>query len=105
VYVSQASEAAIRRIFAGAGRAVRGLTRVTAGMRIGDGEHTIRLEPLDLPNAPGSMMAFSPRSGWLYLPDATSALDVAVARERARALGWVVRSVGTAVALQQPASP
>jgi hypothetical protein len=105
VYVSQASEAALRRIFAGAGRPVRGLTRVTPGMMIGSGAYRLRLEPVDLPNVPGSMMVFSARDGWLYLPDATSALDVAVARERARQLGWSVMAVGTATSLHQPVRP
>lgn len=104
VYVSRASEAALRRIFAGAGRPMRGLTRVTPGMTIGSGAYRLRLEPVDLPNVPGSVMAFSARDGWLYLPDATSALDVAVARERARELGWSVIVVGTAATLQQPVS-
>lgn len=105
VYVSQASEKALRRIFEGAGRPQRGLTRVTAGMTIGDGEWRLRLEPIDLPNAPGSMMAYSPRMGWLYLPDGTSQLDVNVARERARALGWEIKSVGTAQTVFQPVTP
>ncbi len=105
VYVSQASEKALRRIFEGAGRPVRGLIRVKPGMIIGDGEFRVRLEPVDLPNAPGSVMAFSPRTGWLYVPDGTTALDVMVARERARSLGWSVKAVGTAVALYQPVTP
>lgn len=102
VYVSQASEAALRRIFAGAGRPMRGLTRVTPGMAIGSGAYRLRLEPVDLPNVPGSVMVFSTRDGWLYLPDATSALDIAVARERARELGWSVSVIGTAISLYQP---
>lgn len=84
---------------------MRGLIRVKPGMIIGDGEFRVRLEPVDLPNVPGSVMAFSPRTGWLYVPDGTTALDVMVARERARSLGWSVKAVGTAVALYQPVTP
>lgn len=105
VYVSQASEAALRRIFAGAGKPVRGLTRVKAGTSIGDGAQRLQLEPLDLPNVPGSLMAFSAHDGWLYVPDATTPLDVRIARERARELGWVVKTVGTAASLHQAVTP
>lgn len=105
VYVSRASEAAIRRILEGAGRPVRGLTRVTSGMIIGQGAHRLHLEPLDLPNVPGSVMLFSPGSGWLYLPDAASPLDLTIGRNHARALGWNVTSFGTALNLHQPVSP
>ncbi len=105
VYVSQASEAALRRIFAGAGRPVRGLTRVRSGMRVGEGAQAARLEPVDLPNMPGSVMAFVPSSGWLYVPDATTVLDVTIARARAQALGWEVKSVGTATAIFRPVTP
>jgi hypothetical protein len=105
VYVSQASEASLRRMFEGAARPVRGLTRVKAGTTIGSGAYRMQLEPLDLPNAPGSLMAYSAHNGWLYLPDAVTPLDIAVARERARALGWTVKAVGTAGVLFQPVTP
>jgi len=105
VYVSRASEAAIRRMLAGAGRPVRGLTRVTSGTTIGEGAHRLKLEPLDLPNVPGSVMLFSPGTGWLYLPDAATPLDIMVGRDRARVLGWTVTSVGTALNLHQSVSP
>jgi hypothetical protein len=105
VYVSEASEAALRRIFEGAARPVRGLTRVKAGMTIGDGANRMHLEPLDLPNVSGSVIAYAAHNGWLYAPDATTPLDIAVARERARALGWTVKAVGTAAVLYQPVTP
>jgi hypothetical protein len=50
-------------------------------------------------------MAYSAHNGWLYLPDAVTPLDIAVARERARALGWTVKAVGTAGVLFQPVTP
>lgn len=96
VWVTAASEPFARQVLRGAGHAAAGLRRVGAGTVLGSGGDRVMLEPLDLPNVPGSMMLFQPRIGWLYLPDAESALDVAVGQERARALGWVVSAVGTA---------
>jgi hypothetical protein len=102
VYMSAATEPALRRILANAGRPMRGLRRVTPGLTIGEGEHRLRLEPVDLPNTPGSMMLYQEQSGWLYLPDAVTPLDIAVAREKARTLGWSIKAIGTAPALYQP---
>jgi hypothetical protein len=99
VWVSPASEPFARMVLAGAGRASDGLRRVTPGTVLGAGADRVRLEPVDLPNVPGSMMLFRERTGWLYLPDAETDLDVAMGRARAASLGWNVRLVGTARAL------
>ena len=39
------------------------------------------------------------------VPDATTVLDVSIARARAQALGWAVKSVGTATAIYRPVTP
>lgn len=103
VYVSAASEPFVRRVLLNAGRRVAGLRRVTAATVLGEGDHQVRLEPIDLPNTPGSLILHQPSTGWLYVPDAESPLDLAVARARAAALGWTVKAVGTARNFHQPA--
>jgi hypothetical protein len=69
---------------------------VVSGARtVGSGQERILLEPIDLPDTPGSLLLFKPATGWLWAPDAQDPLHVRMARERARALGWDVRAVGT----------
>lgn len=95
VWVSAASEPFVRRMLANAGITGGTIRKVVPGTALGTGEGQVRLEPLDLPDVPGSMMLFQEATGWLYIPDAESALDLTMARERAAALGWSVKAVGT----------
>lgn len=62
---------------------------------IGQGDARLVLLPFAHPDAPRSLLAWHAASGWLYVPDATGALGVRLARTVAEERGWEVRSVGT----------
>ncbi len=53
------------------------------------------LEPIDLPDTPGSVVVYAPRLRWLYAPDALTPLDLRLVRERAATRGWTVELLGT----------
>lgn len=99
VYTSAAAAPFIQVILSNEGVAVRGVTVVAEGRWVGEGEERLRLEPIDLPDTAGSLMVYSPRLAWVYAPDAATPLDLRMVRERARALGWKLRAIGTARAL------
>lgn len=96
VWVAPAARELLDRVLGNHGRDPGALIPVTAGRWIGRGDARVRLEPVDLPDAPGSVMVWSPSLGWLYAPDASLPLDVRMVKERAAALGWDWRALGTA---------
>lgn len=103
LYTSASSSSFVTSVWNGAGRTgtapvlvVRDANRLELS-----GAH-LRLEPLDLPDVPGSVMIYEPRLAWLYVPDAATRLDVRIALDRARALGFRVSYVGTAQDLATP---
>lgn len=100
VYTSVAEEPFIDVMLKGYGVEKRGITVVREGMTIANG--TLRLEPIALPDYPGSLMIYAPELEWLYLPDAATALDVRIGRARAAELGWTVSVVGTARGVDVP---
>lgn len=58
------------------------------------GGDSIRIERLDLPNDPGSIIAWVPSLRWIWAPDASSPLDLSLVRARARARGWDPQWIG-----------
>lgn len=103
VLVSEGAAPFVRRVLDGGGHREVGLDVVHDRRTIGSGDERLILEPMDLPDAPGSLIVYRPASGWLWVPDGRDALAVRMARERAAELGWVVRVLGAAERLWQPA--
>jgi hypothetical protein len=99
LFVAPAAEPFVRRMIENAGLPTSGYEVVRTGRWIGTGGERLRLEPVDLPDVPGSLMLYAPEIGWLYAPDAATPLDVRVVTERARALGWTWSAMGTMRAL------
>ena len=73
-----------------------GVTTVTQGRWLAIGGDSLRLEPIDLPDAPGAMVVYAPSLQWLYLYGAVSPLYLDVALAHARARGWRVTRYGSA---------
>ena len=96
VWVAPAAASLVGHVLANGGGLPEGIEVVSAGMWLGSGDQRVRLEPVDLPEAPGSLMLWAPALGWLYSPDAAQPLDVRLVEERARALGWDWTALGTA---------
>lgn len=61
----------------------------------GEGASRVLVAPVDLPDVPGSLLIYKPSIRWLYIPDGIDPLQVRVAEERARELGWQFEVVGT----------
>lgn len=59
------------------------------------GADSLRLEPIDLPDAPGSMLVYVPSLRWVYSGMAAAPLQREYVLGWARGRGWVVERVGT----------
>jgi hypothetical protein len=94
--VAPAAEPFVRMMLENAGLPASGYEVVRAGRWLGTGTERLRIEPVDLPDVPGSLMLHAPEIGWLYAPDAATPLDVRVVTQRAQALGWTWTALGTA---------
>jgi hypothetical protein len=95
VYTSAAAEPFLEVILQGAEVSRRNITVVREPLWVGEGGARLRLEPVDLPDVPGSLVAYAPKQAWLYAPDAFTALDVRIVQELAAARGWRVEGIGT----------
>jgi hypothetical protein len=99
LFVAPAAAPFVRVMLANAGRPIEAFTVLSEGRWLGSGSGRVRLEPVDLPDAPGSIMLHAPELGWLYAPDAATPLDVRVVTERANQLGWKWTALGTAAGI------
>ncbi|MEK9502708.1 hypothetical protein WI372_17060 [Gemmatimonadota bacterium DH-20] len=99
VWTAPAAHAAMTRVMEQNGGRAGALTVVREGVWIGEGARRVRLEPVDLPDAPGSLVLWAPALGWLYAPGAIDPIDVRLVKDRAAELGWAWTALGTARAL------
>lgn len=95
VYTSEAAAPFLDAVLEGAGVAP-GAARVIRSPGTLAEAGTLHLEPLDLPDTPGSLVVWWPERSWLYAPDAATPLDVRIVLDHARTLGWRVEALGTA---------
>jgi hypothetical protein len=72
------------------------VTAVTAGRWLRIGGDSLRLEPIDLPDAPGTLVAYAPSLKWLYSAAAANPLYLDRLLAHARARGWRVSRIGSA---------
>jgi hypothetical protein len=105
VYTSVAAEPFLNAILEGADVPRRNITVVREPLSVEFDGARLLLEPVDLPNVPGSLVVYAPEQAWLYAPDAVDALDVRIVRELSRARGWSVEGLGTARGLWSSAPP
>lgn len=102
IYTSRAAKPFLDVMLTNANRPVQGVTVVDRGRWIGEEGAGLRLEPIDLPDVPGSLVVYSPRHRWLYAPDAMTALDRRLVLDHARARGWTVERFGMSRRLWMP---
>lgn len=96
ILVSPASLPFARAVLDNHGLASARLSEVRELREVGSGDERIVLAPVDLPDTPGALMLHHPTSGWLWVPDAATPLDLRIATEAAATLGWSVRARGWA---------
>jgi len=102
VYTSAAAEPFLLANLLGAGVAFEGVTTVRDPTWVELDGGRLRLEPIDLPDLPGSVVAYSPRHQWLYAPDAVTPLDLRIVLDHAETRGWTVTYLGSARGLVAP---
>jgi hypothetical protein len=66
------------------------------------GGDSLRLESIDLPDAPGALVAYAPSLEWVYSAGAANPLYLDLILARARERGWRVSRFGSA---RSPVSP
>jgi len=92
--------------------ALRGYATPAAGVsQVKEGEwlrasgDSLWLEPIDLPDAPGALVAYAPSLEWVYSAGAANPLYLDLILSRARARGWRVSRFGSARSPVTPLPP
>jgi hypothetical protein len=83
----------------------RGLASVTRGRWLRMDGDSLWIEPIDLPDATGALLAYAPSLEWLYSGTAANPLHLDYLLARARARGWTVTNVGSVRAVKMPLPP
>jgi hypothetical protein len=66
------------------------------------GGDSVWIEPIDLPDARGTLLVWVPSLRWLYAPGVSTPLDRGLVLDRARQAGWAVDRLGNLQKLVQP---
>ena len=72
-------------------------------MRVGG--DSLWLEPMDLPDLPGALVAYAPSLEWVYSAAAANPLQLDLILARAREKGWRVSRFGSARGATSPLPP
>ncbi|MDB4917815.1 MAG: putative peptidase [Gemmatimonadetes bacterium] len=80
----------------------QGLSEVKSGRWLKVDGDSLWMEPIDLPDAPGSLLVYVPSLEWIYTGMAVGALQLDIALARARAKGWKVTRTGSLRAIATP---
>ena len=105
LYVAPGGTAQTRMILRDHGAPARSLRSVTGGQWVGVDGDSLRLEPVDLPNSVGALVAWVPSLGWLYSASAADPVDRDALLAWATARGWPVEWVGSPRGLWTAARP
>lgn len=101
LYLAPAGEASTGRSLRNYGAPLSTLRHVTNGewIRTSAGGDSAWVEPIDLPNAPRTLMLYVPSMRWVYSSKISGPAELALVAARARARGWAVDRIGS------PANP
>jgi hypothetical protein len=83
----------------------RGLSAVTRAQWMHLDGDSLWVEPIDLPDASGALLAYVPSLEWVYSGLAANAVNLDQILNRARARGWKVSRVGSARGVATPLPP
>ncbi len=87
------------------GAAPGGVVPVRNGRWLRVGSDSLRVEPLDLPDAPGAMLVYVPSLRYAYSALAVAPLQREYVLRRLRELGWPVERLGTGARITTPVTP
>jgi hypothetical protein len=82
-----------------------GVQTVARGRWLRAGGDSLWLEPIDLPDAPGALIAYAPSLEWVYSGMAANPLHLELVLARARERGWSVSQVGSARSVRTALTP
>ena len=99
LYIAPSGSVSVPRSLANYGAPTSTIRRVTGGQWIRAGGDSLRVEEIDLPNAPRSLVIYVPSMRWAFSSKIGGPAEMALVTARVRARGWKVDRVGT------PANP
>jgi hypothetical protein len=102
-YAAPGSEPFLRRIVGNTGVAGVGPTTVTRARWLKVGTDSLWLEPVDLPDAPRTMLVYSPTLKWAYTANASAPLQQQYLLRVLHNHGWAVEKIGHSRAIMVPA--
>ncbi|HET7188518.1 MAG TPA: hypothetical protein VFI52_10200 [Gemmatimonadaceae bacterium] len=92
-------------VLRGHGAPSTNVTRVSRGTWLRVGGDSLWLEPMDLPDLPGALVAYAPSLEWVYSAAAANPLQLDLILARAREKGWRVSRFGSARGAMSPLPP
>lgn len=92
-------------VLRGHGAPSTNVTRVSRGTWMRVGVDSLWLEPMDLPDLPGALVAYAPSLEWVYSAAAANPLHLDLILARAREKGWRVSRFGSARGAVFPLPP
>lgn len=105
VYVGPASRPFVDRMLGNTGIAGISPVTVTRAQWLKVGSDSLWLEPVDLPDAPRTMLVYSPTLKWAYTANASAPLQQQYVLRALRGRGWAVERIGHARAITAPVPP
>ena len=102
-YVGPASRPFVDRMLGNTGIAGVSPVTVTRAQWLKVGSDSLWLEPVDLPDAPRTMLVYSPTLKWAYTANAAAPLQQQYLLRALRGRGWTVEKVGHSRAISVPA--
>jgi hypothetical protein len=103
VHAGTGSAPFVATVLRGHGEPTSAMRVTTSGRWLRVDGDSLRLETLDLPDAPGSLVAYVPSLEWMYGATLASPVHRDLALAHARALGWRVSRIGHVRAVSVPA--
>jgi hypothetical protein len=82
-----------------------GATPVTRGRWLRVGSDSLRLEPIDLPDAPGALLVYVPSLRYAFSDPAGAPLQRDYVLRRLRESGWPVERLGSSAGVATPVTP
>lgn len=105
LHVAPAAADYLRLVLRNHGVAPGGIRPESAGRWLRVGTDSVRLEPMDLPDAPGAMLIYVPSLRYAYSATAAAPLQREYVLRRLRELGWPVERLGSASRVNTPVTP
>jgi hypothetical protein len=96
IHVAPGAAPLIDAVLRGSSAPAGGVTTVSRGRWLRVSGDSLWLEPIDLPDAPGSLIAYAPSLEWMYSAAAANPLYLDIMLAHARANGWHVSRYGSA---------